>query len=236
MGVVKNTVRGIGRAFKPIVRIAAPVVGGISGGPIGAMIGGAIGGAVQGGNRGDILKNAVIGGATSYFGAKWGAEMFAPETAGATAAGAAVEEAAKTETLGSIITSKVVSAVGQQAATQIGTSLGIIGANLAAQKIAEGFQPPMPPAFSNGEEISQGTPLPSFDQLQKESANKVQVEMNKSLNSGFRLRNPINRPFFMGPPKNLSGEIPFEIRRKQKTQKELARERYKKWRQTTRIK
>lgn len=205
-----------GNPFKAVVRIAAPVVGGIiGGGPIGAMIGGAIGGAV--GNRGNVLKNAVIGGATSYFGAKIGADL--------------VSKLGETGLGG-----KIIETIGEEAATNIGTGLGVVGANLAAQKIAEGFQPPMPPAFSNGEEISQGTPLPSFDQLQKESANKVQVEMNKSLNSGFRLRNPINRPFFMGPPKNLSGEIPFEIRRKQKTQKELSKERYKKWRQTTRIK
>lgn len=61
---------GLGKFFKKLVGVAAPIVGGIFGGPAGAALGSSIGGAI-GGQKGEQYGSAIasgIGGAASAYG------------------------------------------------------------------------------------------------------------------------------------------------------------------------
>lgn len=58
----------LGKIFKKVVKIGAPIVGGVLGGPAGAALGGALGGAVGGGKP--KLGNILGGAATGYVGGK----------------------------------------------------------------------------------------------------------------------------------------------------------------------
>lgn len=57
----------MGFSLSGILRVAAPIVGGILGGPAGAAIGGALGNSI--GKKGNVLKNAGIGALTGAAGA-----------------------------------------------------------------------------------------------------------------------------------------------------------------------
>jgi hypothetical protein len=67
VGSIKKTVHQPGRRLiKPAVKIAAPVIGGLTGGPAGAAAGGFLGNKVTGGRTKDALKSGLLSGIAAY--------------------------------------------------------------------------------------------------------------------------------------------------------------------------
>jgi len=66
----------VGKVFKPVVRIAAPIVGAGLGGPLGAAAASAAATAATGGNRGDIFRSGALGGLGAAAGSAFGSQNY----------------------------------------------------------------------------------------------------------------------------------------------------------------
>lgn len=141
-------VKSVGKVFKPIIKIGAPIVGGMLGGPAGAALGGALGQTVTGGNRNEILMGGVTSGLGAYGGNSAG--NWLGKTLGETSA------YSKILGTGALITSA-------------GTS---VGAGLATYLMEKKKQDMYNEARSRA--ISSVASLPSFDDIKTNAVNKTE--------------------------------------------------------------